>query len=110
MLTKKEDPLAKERYLAFALCAISRLLWQEIVDNLPYPRTKWRALGFHEDTLTSLKAELLKHRPCFEEIHACLMSRSWCPNPPCPSPEWMETVCKAGLAFQADSDDSLRKG
>ncbi len=98
----------EEVYLTFALCAISGDSLREVLDEVPYADTRWRKFGISEQALDLLRGELAEYEECFESIHAYLCS-SWCPEPPCPKPTWMETVCKAALKPVAAKKTVRRK-
>ncbi len=99
----------QELYMAFALCAISDFLLDEVLEEAPFAQTRWRQFGFSEQTLALLRAEIARHKKCFQEIHAYLNARSACPDPPCPSEEWIGDVCEVALNTNAVRAKSARR-
>ncbi len=98
----------QEQYLIFALSAISDILFADLLNNVPFARTKWRTFGFSAGTLDRLRPMILEHKDCFQDIHRFLAMRTNCPDPPCPDEEWIGRVCDAGLAAPAAQTKSRK--
>ncbi len=99
----------EELYLTFALCAISGDLLREVLNEVPYTKTRWRKFGISEQALDMLRSELAEYEECFEGIHEYLCARIPCPEPPCPGDGFVSSMCKAALKPVAAKKPSSRK-
>ncbi len=99
----------QELYMTFALCAISDLLLKELLDKTPFRESRWERFGFSQQTLDYLRDEVARHRRCFQAIHKYLLTRSACPDPPCPSEDWIGDVCEVALNTDTTRRKSLKR-